>query len=109
MNRPVACSVCGGIASHLCTRCGSWLCESRICEAVAIGRIAVKVTGRAVKAVQNSLQNLPLFVEIERGRQPRLTRSEGDFALPLTRLDSTFSPQILSQVKCPKWDDAHHL
>jgi len=29
--------------------------------------------------------------------------------VPLTRLDSTFSPQILSQVKCPKWDDAHHL
>lgn len=53
------CGICGKDATHLCTRCGTWLCNSKMCEGVAIARFASKVTRKAAAAVKNYFHQPP--------------------------------------------------
>jgi len=56
-----ACEICGSEATHFCSACGKWLCESRRCK-VSAGAKAVR------QAPVRALTAAPKFVARELGR-----------------------------------------
>ncbi len=51
------CERCGAIATHFCTSCGKWLCDSTLCKTVSAGKAVVTHPVRTATFLINQLRN----------------------------------------------------
>jgi hypothetical protein len=53
---PHSCEICGAVASHLCARCGKWLCDSGKCGAAAARQVRVTTSETLVFGLRHPVR-----------------------------------------------------